>query len=347
MLREIRKVLEARQPNKLATGQCLKLVYKVLPWAQTWLVKRGGLAQVLRGALRRASRVRLESGNGGRAGGASYVFLAPPYRCSCRRCVRFDDAVGPADLGPVIMTCRSLILTEGPRCSACERECLCFCFSPVQPSIAVAQVCFSSVQPSIAAAQVTEIALPASDSDTQHAGGMGESPLAFTLGYGDLDWTMFVRILMENAVAEVCDVRSRPRSRNACFSKDPLRVLLECDGIAYCHLPELGGRLRTTEESASSEDVGGVYANLRSEAGQRALHSLSMRCREVVVCVLCREIEWRDCHRQVIAQQLVEAGIAIVHLTSSTREEHPPDYVVPPWLHTPQEARGLRGEGPR
>ena len=339
VLREIRKVLEARQPNRLATGQCLKLVYKVLPWAQAWLVKRGGLAQVLRGALRRASRVRLESGNGGRTGGASYVFLAPPYRCSCRRCVRFDDAVGPADLGPVIMTCRSLILTEGPRCSACERECLCFCFSPVQPSIAVAQVCFSPVQPSIAAAQVTEIALPASDSDTQHAGGMGVSPLAFTLGYGDLDWTMFVRILMENAVAEVCDVRSRPRSRNACFSKDPLRVLLECDGIAYRHLPELGGRLRTTEESASSEDAGGVCGNLRSEAGQRALRSLSMRCRKVVVCVLCREIEWRDCHRQVIAQQLVEAGIAIVHLTSSAREEHPPDYVVPPWLHTPQEAR--------
>ena len=138
ILRHIRELLQAQNAARLAAGQCMRQLYSQLPWAKNWLSKRGGLAQLLRGALRRSSRVRLESSG---SGGASYIALGPAYRCSCTRCVRHNptDADAPRPSGP-FPTCRVMISTEGPRCSACEHQCRCYCFFPIQPHIAVAQV---------------------------------------------------------------------------------------------------------------------------------------------------------------------------------------------------------------
>ena len=109
--------------------------------------------------------------------------------------------------------------------------------------------------------------------------------------------------------------------RNPQFNVAPLREGL--GGIAYRHMPELGGRLSNEpgEERFACIRVAAFrsYAARMTTAGwQEALSEALGLPRP---CFMCAETLWTRCHRRLIAEQLHARGIEVVHLLSPGRRE--------------------------
>lgn len=117
----------------------------------------------------------------------------------------------------------------------------------------------------------------------------------YSVGHSTHDVTFFVDALRFLDITSLIDVRTQPRSRaNPQFNKDVFsKALLEA-GIGYVHMPELGGvaggrrggggplpagppppRPPPSGEvhDESTKEVG-IFANLRGEAGKRALERI-------------------------------------------------------------------------
>ena len=75
-------------------------------------------------------------------------------------------------------------------------------------------------------------------------------PMVCTIGHSNRAIEDFVALLWSNEIARVIDVRTVPRSRrNPQFNLDALPATLEDVGIAYTHLPGLGGLRRPAPDS--------------------------------------------------------------------------------------------------
>jgi len=66
----------------------------------------------------------------------------------------------------------------------------------------------------------------------------------FTIGHSNLDLNLFAKLLKNNAIEVLVDVRSNPYSRFAFqFNKDNIQKAIQENGIQYLFLgKELGGR---------------------------------------------------------------------------------------------------------
>ena len=119
------------------------------------------------------------------------------------------------------------------------------------------------------------------------------------------------------------------------FKKRAFEQACAARGISYRHCPELGNK------------VGGIAYLLQQPEGQAALAELAaapMRP-DGATAFMCAEAEWRDCHRQVIAQRLMEHyGLRVFHIKrDSTLERHPEDHVLPPSYMAPGTGAIVRG----
>ena len=144
----------------------------------------------------------------------------------------------------------------------------------------------------------------------------------FTIGHSTRPTEEFVALLKAAEVELIVDVRTVPRSRtNPQFNRDVLPASLRAHGVAYEHLPELGG-LRGTQPGASPE-VNAFWDNasfhnyadyamseeFRSGFGQ--LRELGHAARS---SVMCAEAVWWRCHRRIIADYLIVAGEEVFHI---------------------------------
>lgn len=152
-------------------------------------------------------------------------------------------------------------------------------------------------------------------------------PRIFTVGHSNHPADAFLRLLTRYRINEVVDVRSIPSSgRFPQFKKRGLQHLCASSGIAYRHCPQLGNK---------GVD-GGIAKLLRQPEGQAALFELCEAARRATPCggttaFMCAEADWRDCHRQVVAQKLLdEYGIVTVHIKrDGSTEPHPQGHVLP------------------
>lgn len=134
-----------------------------------------------------------------------------------------------------------------------------------------------------------------------------------TLGYEKRSLRDVLAILGERGVRQLVDVRQRAASRKPGFAKSQLAASLARQGIAYVHMPSLGCSrlLREFKRGGGSTDqyVAGYRAELAEhEASLRRLVTL---CRTTPSAVLCMERRLRDCHRQVLAEELGRAGFVV------------------------------------
>eukprot|EP00929_Paragymnodinium_shiwhaense_P008367 TRINITY_DN112319_c0_g1_i1.p1 TRINITY_DN112319_c0_g1~~TRINITY_DN112319_c0_g1_i1.p1 ORF type:complete len:294 (-),score=35.99 TRINITY_DN112319_c0_g1_i1:310-1131(-) len=149
----------------------------------------------------------------------------------------------------------------------------------------------------------------------------------FTVGHSNHDAQPFLKLLKTHNIKAVMDVRSIPSSgRYPHFKKRPLEDLLRKNGITYRHCPELGNK------------VDGIAKLLRRPEGQASLKELAEAAYEAgkdarlpATAYMCAEADWRDCHRQVVAQKLLEDyNIATRHiLRDGGIELHPADHILP------------------
>jgi uncharacterized protein (DUF488 family) len=129
----------------------------------------------------------------------------------------------------------------------------------------------------------------------------------WTIGYEKAAQSDVIAALARAGVKTVLDVRDRPQSRRAGFSKTALAASLQAAGIGYVHLKPLG----TPKEGRVAHHAGDqatfwriVDAQLATPAAGEALEEVGARARGERCCLLCYEADWRHCHRARIVDRL-------------------------------------------
>ncbi len=129
-----------------------------------------------------------------------------------------------------------------------------------------------------------------------------------------------VELLLAAGVVTLADVRTIPRSRaNPQFEGPALARSLARAGIAYAHLPRLGGlrhARKGSEENAAWRNASfrGYADYMQTPEFEAALDELCALARAEQVAIMCAEaVPWR-CHRSLIADALLARGVVVEHV---------------------------------
>lgn len=147
----------------------------------------------------------------------------------------------------------------------------------------------------------------------------GRNPV-FTIGHSNRSVTELVALLGEAGADLVADVRAFPRSRaNPQFNGPALREDLAGAGVAYRYLPALGGRRHGRRDDSPNmlwrNESFRAYADYAGTAEFRAgLEELCTLAGEHRCAIMCAEAVWWRCHRRIIADYLLAAEFAVVHI---------------------------------
>ena len=146
----------------------------------------------------------------------------------------------------------------------------------------------------------------------------------WTVGHSTHSIDAFVALLVAHDIAQVADIRTVPTSRrHPHIHIDALARSLPERGLAYVHLPRLGGW-----RHADAESPNGAWRNVSFRGyadyamgqefadGLAELRRLSATRR---TAVMCSEALWWRCHRRLIADRLVAAGDTVCHIASGGR----------------------------
>lgn len=150
-----------------------------------------------------------------------------------------------------------------------------------------------------------------------------KAKLILTIGHSTRELAAFVGLLQAHAVTCVADVRTVPRSRhNPQFNKETLPKALRGAGIAYEHMPGLGGLRRTRPDSPNTAwrnaSFRGYADYMQTEEFAENLDFLIARASADRVALMCAEaVPWR-CHRSLIADALSVRGISVEHILSAS-----------------------------
>jgi uncharacterized protein (DUF488 family) len=161
---------------------------------------------------------------------------------------------------------------------------------------------------------------------------------AFTVGHSTHPLEGFLALLRAHAVEQVADVRLTPRSRrHPHFNAEALAAELPEQGVAYRHLPALGGRRRPRPDSPNGgweHEAFRGYADYALTAEFAAgLEDLCSLARERATAVMCAEALWWRCHRRLIADRLTVLGWTVCHIDAGgglTEHELPPFAIAEP-----------------
>ena len=158
----------------------------------------------------------------------------------------------------------------------------------------------------------------------------------FTIGHSTRTLDDFLALLRAHGVNQLADVRTVPASRrHPHFAGDALARSLRQAGIAYRHVPALGGLRKPRRDSRNTgwrhESFRGYADHMETAAFQSALEDLirwsdsgdpeKVALHEVgltTTAIMCAEAVWWQCHRQLIADALVARGIDVRHIMSAT-----------------------------
>lgn len=169
-----------------------------------------------------------------------------------------------------------------------------------------------------------------------------ENPLTiFTIGHSTRPIAEFLDLLRANAVRQLLDIRTIPKSRrNPQFNADALAVSLAAGGIRYMHMKDLGGLRHPARDSIN---LGWRNASFRgyadymqtlafAQALDRAIHLARETSPTVLTCA--EAVPWR-CHRSLVADALVVRGIRVFEIISAAK---PKEHALTPFV----QVRGLR-----
>ena len=142
---------------------------------------------------------------------------------------------------------------------------------------------------------------------------------AFTVGHSTHALDELVALLERHDVRRLADVRLVPRSRrHPHFNRESLSESLPARGIAYHHLPALGGRRHARPDSPNGgweHPAFRGYADyaLTPEFGAGLAELLALTL-ERPTAVMCAEALWWRCHRRLVADRLVALGWTVWHI---------------------------------
>ena len=146
----------------------------------------------------------------------------------------------------------------------------------------------------------------------------------FTIGHSNRPLAEFTAMLHGHGIRQVVDVRTAPGSRrNPQFMKAALATSLDAQGIAYFHMPSLGGFRKPHADSPNAAwrnlSFRGYADYMATAEFSSALDELTRLVGGVSTALLCSEaVPWR-CHRSLIADALTVRGFPVEHIMSETK----------------------------
>lgn len=130
--------------------------------------------------------------------------------------------------------------------------------------------------------------------------GKTVSPTIYTVGYGNRRPEELLKILKENGVEVVWDVRAKPYGWSSHYSYPKIATWLRQNGIGYIHVTSLGNYSRGLENFRLPSNVVNDILQVLEKNQKR-------------VCLLCAEKNPEKCHRSLIVKQLGLEGV-VKHL---------------------------------
>lgn len=151
-------------------------------------------------------------------------------------------------------------------------------------------------------------------------------PVVLTIGHSTRPLEEFVHLLDAHGIKRLVDVRTVPRSRhNPQFNKDSLPKALRNLGIAYTHMPGLGGLRHPRKDSINlgwrNAGFRGFADYMQTPEFRNALQNLVAVAEKERAAIMCAEaVPWR-CHRSLIADALLVRGVRVEEISSLTRTQ--------------------------
>lgn len=146
----------------------------------------------------------------------------------------------------------------------------------------------------------------------------------YTIGHSTRSFDEVLRMLRENGVTALADIRHFPSSRRLPQWNQEAIVAALPSGIEYRWLPRLGGRRHTPAGVTSPNDYWQVAA-FRAYADYMATHEFAEGLAELIElaearrpAIMCSEaVPWR-CHRRLVTDALLTAGVEVFDILSPT-----------------------------
>jgi uncharacterized protein (DUF488 family) len=148
----------------------------------------------------------------------------------------------------------------------------------------------------------------------------------WTIGHSTRPIEEFIGLLKAHGVRQLIDVRTIPQSRhNPQFNTDQLAKRLKKGGLAYLHMPDLGGLRKAKKDSINlgwrNESFRGYADYMQTDEFWSALEGLIASGQNKNTAIMCAEaVPWR-CHRSLIADALVVRGCEVWHIMSETKAD--------------------------
>jgi uncharacterized protein (DUF488 family) len=141
----------------------------------------------------------------------------------------------------------------------------------------------------------------------------------FTVGHSSQPLEGLAELLRAHGIGQVGDVRRWPRSRrHPHYDDDALAVELAPRGIAYAHLPELGGHRDPVAGSRNDgwdvEAFRGYADHILAAEFGRGVVRLEALATARRTAVMCAEAAWEKCHRRLLSDVLAIRGWEVLHI---------------------------------
>lgn len=145
----------------------------------------------------------------------------------------------------------------------------------------------------------------------------------YTIGHSTKPLDLFIKILLDNDIQCLVDVRHYPYSQYVpMYNLEILAKNLKRNGIKYYHFEELGGRRRYKNrhhpslQSKSFSSYAEYMMMPDFEKGLIILKKIARHCRSAIMCA---ESLWWRCHRRMIADRLEFDRWQVYHLGISNK----------------------------
>jgi len=143
--------------------------------------------------------------------------------------------------------------------------------------------------------------------------------MIYTIGHSVRTEKDFLTMLQQHSIDLLIDIRTIPHSRrNPQFNSENLEKSLRNAGIAYLHLPELGG-LR--KPSPRSKNIGWKNPGFRGYADYMSSNEFEGGIERVMelgsrknICLMCAEAYYGKCHRMLLSDALVIRNVEVLHI---------------------------------
>ena len=124
----------------------------------------------------------------------------------------------------------------------------------------------------------------------------------YSIGYAGRKINDFLKILKENKIQAVIDVRRFPTSKYDEYKKENLRKILKNEKIKYFHIKELGGFRKDYEEFMKSDEF------------KKGFEKILKIIKKYKSAIMCKEKNHKYCHRKFICKELEKNKINVIYL---------------------------------